>query len=168
MKRLWIVPVVFVTLLVPAVVLAGSGEGSFDGVVRAIESRYHVHATRIPFMGLISLVADKATHEGVNRVRVAEIDDFSAQVDGDELNRIVTEKLGAGWERMIRETSRKGGEQTLIFAHPEAERMGLLIVDLDGSEMDLVEVSVDPRHLNEEIGHYEHHHDDESAGNESD
>jgi hypothetical protein len=69
---------------------------------------------------------------------------------------MVEEKLGAGWERMIRETSRKGKEQTLIFVHPEGERMGMFVVNLDGSEMDVVQVSVDPRHLNDQIGSYEH------------
>ena len=157
MRRLWIVPMVFVALLVPVAVLAGGG-GGFDGVVRSIESRYHVRATRIPFMGLISLISRKATHEGIGDMHVAEFDSFSEPVDGEELNRMVEQKLGAGWERIIRETSRKGDEQTLIFMRPEGERMGLFVVDLDGQEMDVVEVSVDPDHLNENIGQYEHHH----------
>ena len=157
MKHFWIVPVVFVALLIPVAVLAGGGNG-FDDVVSSIESRYHVRATRIPFMGLVSMVARRATHDGVGGVHVAEIENFSAPVDGDELNRMVEEKLGAGWERMIRETSRKGKEQTLIFVHPEGVRMGMFVVDLDGSEMDVVQVSVDPRHLNDQIGNYEHRH----------
>ena len=33
MRRLWLIPIVFVVLLVPVVVLAGGGEGGFDGVV---------------------------------------------------------------------------------------------------------------------------------------
>jgi hypothetical protein len=148
---------VFVALLVPVAVLAAGG-GGFDGVVRCIEARYHVRATRIPFMGLISLISRKATHEGVGDMHVAEFDDFSAPVDGEELNRLFEQKLGAGWERIIRETSRGGHEQTLIFMRPEGDRMGLFVVDLDGHEMDVVEVSVDPDHLNENIGQYEHHH----------
>ena len=144
MKRLWLIPIVIVVLLIPVAVLAGSGEGGFDGVVHSIESKYHVRATRIPFLGLISLVAGKATHEGVSGLHVAEFEQFSEPVDGDELNRMVEEKLGSGWERIIRETSRKGNEQTLIFIHPEGERMGLFVVDLDGHEMDVVQVSVDP------------------------
>ena len=148
---------VFVALLVPVAVLAAGG-GGFDGVVRSIESRYHVRATRIPFMGILSAISRKATNDGVWGVHVAEFDDFSAPVDGEELNRMVEQKLGAGWERIIRETSRKGDEQTLIFMRPEGERMGLFVVDLDGQEMDVVEVSVDPDHLNENIGQYEHHH----------
>lgn len=158
MRRLWLVPMVFAALLIPVTVLAGSGEGGFDGVVRSIERQYHVRATRIPFLGLVSLVARKATHEGVSGLHVAEFESFSEPVDGQELNRMVEEKLGSGWERIIRETSRKGAGQTLIFIHPEGERMGLFVVDLDGHEMDVVQVSVDPDHLNDNLGQYEHHH----------
>jgi hypothetical protein len=162
MKQFFWIPICFVALLIPVVVLAGGGEGGFDGVVGSIESRYHAHATRIPFLGLISFVARKATHEGVGNLHVAEFDNFSAQVDGDELNRMVEQKLGQGWERIIRETSKTGGEQTLIFMRPEGSRMGLFVVDLDGHEMDVVQVSVDPDHLNENIGHYQHHHDSDA------
>ena len=34
--------------------------------------------------------------------------------------------------------------------------MGMFIVDKDGNEMDVVQVSVDPDHLNESIGKYDH------------
>jgi len=164
MRRLWIIPMVFIALLIPVAVLAGSGEGGFDGVVHSIESRYHVRATRIPFLGLISLVANKATHGSVSGLHLAEFESMSGPVDGDELNKMVEEKLGSGWERMIRETSKKGNEQTLIFVRPEGERMALFVVDLDGHEMDVVQVSVDPDHLQENIGHYGHHHDDQEDG----
>jgi hypothetical protein len=131
-------------------------------VVRAIEQRYQVHATRIPFMALASLVANRATHGGVGGVRIVEFEHFDKAVDGEELNRMVEEKLGQGWERMIRETSRHGNEQSLIFARPNGSRMGLFILDLDGNEMDVVEVSVDPDHLKETIGKYDHHAGDDS------
>ncbi len=164
MRWFLLIPVCVIALAVPVVVLA-SGGGGFDGVVDAIEMRYHAHATRIPFLGLVSLVAHKATRGGVSGLHVAEFDNFTAQVDGDDLNRMVGEKLGSGWERVIRETSKKGGEQTLIFMRPEGNRMGLFVLDLDGSELDVVQVSVDPDHLNESIGKYSHHagRDDEGA-----
>ena len=183
MRRPWVIPIVFLALLIPAVVLAGSGESGFDGVVNSIESKYHVRATRIPFLGLISLVSRKATHGGVGSLHVAEFESFSEPVDGDELNRMVEQKLGSGWERIIRETSRKpgspatglgrwggkGNEQTLVFIHPEGERMGLFVVDKSGSEMDVVQVSVDPKHLDDDIGHYQHHHrDTDKDGDDSD
>lgn len=152
-------------VVVPWVALAAGGEGGFDGVVSSIEGRYHVQATRIPFMGLASLVAGTATHGGVSGVQVAEFEHFSAPVDGEELNRMVEQKLGQGWERMIRETSRHGNEQTLIFAHPEGKRMGLFILDLDGNEMDVVEVSVDPQQLKDTVGKYEHRGQDGGSNN---
>lgn len=155
MRYLWTVFLLLVALLIPAVVLAGSGDG-FDGVVGAIENQYHVRATRIPFMGLVSLVSRRATHGGVSGLHVAEFDSFREPVNGEELERTVERNLGAGWERVIRETSHRGGAQTLIFMRPEDERMGLFIVDLSGREMDVVELSVDPNHLNDSIGRYEH------------
>ena len=148
-----------VALLIPVVVWAANGEGGFDGVVDSIESQYHVHATRIPFMGLASLIAGGATHGGVGGIHVAEFEHFTAPVDGEELDRMVEQKLGQGWTRMIRETSRHGGEQTLIFARPEKKRMGLFIVDLDGGEMNVVQVSVNPDRLNETVKQYKHNED---------
>ncbi|HEU5458188.1 MAG TPA: hypothetical protein VFU68_06185 [Terracidiphilus sp.] len=163
MRRFLWIAAAFCALAVPTAVLAGSGGNGFDGVVNSLESRYHAHATRIPFMGLVSLVAHGATHQGVGNLHVAEFDDFHATVDGDELNRIVTARLGEGWSIMVRETSRKGNEQTLVFSRPEGHRMGLFVVDLDGHEMDVVQVSVDPDHLSQFVNDKTDHHGDENT-----
>jgi len=171
MRPVWMVPIALAVLAVPVAVLAGSGEGGFDGVVHSIEGRYHVHATRIPFLGLMSFVARKATHGGVGNLHIATFESFQGPVDGDELNAMVEQKLGAGWERMIRETSRHGCEQTLIFIRPEGPRMGLFVLDADGHELDVVQVSVDPAHLDDDIGHYRHRHweaDDDSESDDKD
>jgi hypothetical protein len=159
MRRLWMIPLCFAALAVPVIVLAGSGASGFDGVVSSLEARYQVHANRIPFLGIVSLISRKATHNGVSDVHIAEFENFRGDVDGEELNSMVERKLGPGWERVIRETSRKGGEQTLILMHPEGNRMGLFVLDLDGHEIDVVQVSVDPNHLNENLSHYRHYHD---------
>jgi hypothetical protein len=145
-----------VAIVVPWVARAAGDVNGFDGVVGTIESRYHARATRVPLLGLASMIARGATHDGVRNVHVAEFEHFSAPVDGDELNRLVAARLGQGWERVIRETSRKGGEQTLIFARPEDKLMGVFIVDLDQQEMNVVEVSVDPDHLMETVNKYTH------------
>ncbi len=168
MKRLLWIPVCLVALAVPAVVLAGNGEGGFNGVVNSIEGRYHVHADRIPFLGLISFVARHATHGQVGSVRVAEIHNFSQPVDGEELNEMVNRKIGQGWQRIIRETSRQGHEQTLIFVRPEGKRMGLFVVDLDGNEMNVVQVSVDPDYVADKIDDYAPHHGHPSSHDVSD
>ena len=157
MRRFVFVLVCFVALLVPVAVLASGGEGGFNGVVRSLEVKYHVRATRIPFMGLISMISRRATQGGVSDVHVAEFDDFSEAMDGEELNRMVEQKLGPEWERIVRETSRYGESQTLIFMHPEGARMGLFVLDASGHELDVVQVSVDPAHLNDKLNEYQHH-----------
>jgi hypothetical protein len=139
--------------------MASGSETGFDAVVHSIEGRYHAHATRIPLLGLISLVSSHATHNRVSSIHIADFESFGEEVDGRELTSLVEQHLGPGWERVIRETSRQGHEQTLIFVHPEGARMGMFIVDLDGHAMDVVQVSVDPDHLGESIGRYSHHHD---------
>jgi hypothetical protein len=160
MRKLILIPVCFLSLAVPVVVLANGVSGGFEQVVSSIEARYHVHAERIPFLGLVNFVARASTQDGVRGMHVAEIEGFESDVDGEELNRLVAEKLGSGWERVIRETSRKGGDQTLIFMRPEGSRMGMFVLDLGGHEMDVVQMSVDPEHLSEKIGKYERHERD--------
>jgi hypothetical protein len=153
-----------VAVLVPWVVRAAGAEGGFEGVVGSIERQYHVRATRIPLMGLIGFIAGGATHGGVGRVRIAEFEHFTEPADGEVLNRIVEEKLGEGWSRIIRDTCRHGSAQTLIFARSEGKRMGLFVLDLDGNEMNVVEVSVNPDRLNDTIRQY-HRHDDKDQSN---
>ena len=156
MRKFILIPICFLALAVPVAVLANGASGGFDQVVSSIETRYHVHADRIPMLGLVSFVARASTHDGVRGMHVAEIEDFHANVDGEELNKLVAGKLGPGWERVIRDTSRSGGDQTLIFMRPEGSRMGMFVLDLGGSEMDVVQMSVDPEHLSEKIGQYAH------------
>lgn len=157
MRQLFWIPICLVALLVPTVVLAGRSQDGFDGVVSSLESRYHAHATRIPLLGLITFVARRAARQDVSNLHVAEFEDFSQKVDGDELNRMVDEKIGSRWQRIVRETSRSGGEETLIYMRPEGRRMGIFVVDVDGHEIDVVQVSVDPDHLNGKLDLYEHH-----------
>lgn len=159
MRKLILIPICFFALALPVVVLASGAQGGFDGVVSSIETRYHVHAQRIPFLGLISFFVSHKATSGVSGMHVAEIEDFQPEVNGEELNNLVQQKLGDGWERVIRETSSKSGSETLIFMHPEGRKMGMFVLDLDGHEMDVVQISVDPNHLSETMGKYQHHHD---------
>lgn len=156
MRKLIFISICMVALLVPIAVLAGGGDFGFDAIVRSIEVKYHAHATRIPFMGMVSFIAGRAGEGGVSRMHVAEFEDFSAPADKDELNNLVEQKLGPGWQRMIRETSRHGAEQSLIFVRPEGKHMGMFVLDVDGSDLDVVQLSVDPDHLNETVAKYQH------------
>jgi hypothetical protein len=158
MKRFWWITASAMAVVSPGLVFAGNAAG-FNRVISAIAMRYHAHAIRIPFLGLASFVAGKPTDGGVNGMRAARFEHFPPDADSDGLTRTVEESLGPDWERIIRDTSRKGGDQTLVFAHPQGNRMGLLVLDLDNHELDVVQVSVDPDHLNETISQYCHQPD---------
>lgn len=162
MRRLILIPICAIALMVPFAVLASSGERGFDGVVRNIEHQYHVKATHIPLMGLVSLVARRASHGAVSGMHIAEFEGFSGEMDGQDMNRMVEEKLGPGWERVIRETGRHGSSQTLIYMRMEGNRMGMFVLDADGHDLNVVQLSVDPRHLAEEVSRYDHHNHDMS------
>ncbi len=173
------VPVVVAGVMAPAILLAAGKPmgGGFDDVVNGIEHKYHVHAHKIPFMGLISFAAGRATHGGVRGLHVAEIENFDADVDGDELTALVEGKAGKGWSRMIRETSRgvegRRGEQTLIYVREEGDHVGMLVVALDGGagkrEMNVVQLSMNPDRLMDEVGQYRKggHHDSDEKGDKA-
>lgn len=166
-------PLGLAAIMTPAVLLAAGGGagGGFDAIVHGIESRYHAHATRIPFLGLMSGIAGIATHGGVHNLHLATFENFNTgdkPVDGDELLGLVEQRAGGNWSRMIRETSRGGDEQTLIYIRPEAKQIGMLIVDLDHHELDVVELSVNPDQLMKEAREHSHHHHDTDADSDHD
>ena len=170
MRRSWSGALVFagvVAVMTPAILLAASGSvGGFDAVVHDIETRYHARASRIPFMGLISGIAGIATHGGVRNLHVAEFEDMKERVDGTELNEMVEHHIGGDWKRIVRETSRGGNEQSLIYVRAEGDHMGMLVVDLDGKELDVVQLSINPDQLSREIKAHEKHpaREDDGAG----
>ncbi len=163
-----LIPVGVAAVMTPMILLAAGGVGTgFDAVVHGIQSRYHGHVNRIPFLGLISCVAGAATHGGVRGLHVAEIENLQGPVDGAELNALVEQRVGQGWSRIVRDTTRvaghDGSNQTLIYVKPDGDRMAMLVVDLDGNEMNVVQVAVDPNHIDDMDGLWHAHgknHDD--------
>lgn len=169
-----LVPLGIAAIMTPAIMLAaGSGGTGFDAVVHSIESRYHARATHIPFMGLISGIARISTHGGVRGLHIAEFENFrtnaSEPVDGAEFNALVEKHVGPGWQRMIRETSRDGGEQSLIYVRAEGQHLGMLVVDLDGKDLDVVQLSMNPDQLMDEVARHHHHRrsDDDDSGSDN-
>jgi hypothetical protein len=158
-----------IAAMTPAILLAAGGAGvGFDAVVRGIETRYHAHANKIPFMGLMSLVAGHATHGGVRGIHVAEIEHLDGPVNGTELNALVAEHMGAGWQRIVRDTSRSGDEQSLIYVKPQGTRLGMLVVDLDHKDMNVVQISINPDKLSDEIIEHRHGRDGDASDDKSD
>ena len=168
MRRLLWIPLILVALAIPVTVLAGGREG-FNGVVGSLEDHYSVRATHIPMMGLVSLIARAGSHGQVANLHVAEFDHFTKPLDRDDLDRLVAEKMGAGWERVILETSRHGQktEQSFIFMRDEHPRIGLFILDHDSNELNVVQLSVDPNQLGQTLHKYTHHNDGNDSTSEA-
>lgn len=168
MRRLLWIPLVLVALAVPATVLAGSGEG-FNGVIGSIEAHYNARATHIPLMGLVSLCARAGSHGQVANLHIAEFDHFTEPLDTTDVSTLVQQKLGAGWERIILETSRRGlnQEQSFIFMRDEHPRIGLFILDHDGHELDVVQLSINPSQLSQTLHQYTHHRHTSDADSDS-
>ena len=92
-------------VMTPAFLLAAGGGsgGGFDSVVRGIESRYHVHANKIPFMSLVSGIAAWQTHGSVHNLHVAEFEEFQGRPGGRQ----------GGWRRVF-EAGRESGRRGLV------------------------------------------------------
>ena len=173
-----LVPVAIAGIMTPAFLLAAGGVNKgqgFDAIVRTIELRYHSRATKIPFMGLISGIAGISTHGGVHGLHVAEFEHFRADdaedFDGAEFNDLIEKHVGPGWQRMIRETSRghdKDGDQTLIYVRPDGKDVAMLVVDSDGNHVDVVQLTMNPDHLMDEVNEHRHHHDSDAANKDDD
>ena len=152
-------------LMVAAFVLAATPRGavmaasedvrSFDGMKLAVETRWHGHDQHIPMQWLMSGVAGLYTHGGVSRMRIAEIDHLPSRIDGADLEAMATAEMGAGWQRIVRETSREANEQSLIYMKPEGTRLAMMVVDFDNGEMDIVQLAIQPDQLSRQIRRWE-------------
>ena len=139
----WWLPAVLA--LVPVTGCAASGH-DFDAVVSAVQARYPAQVQRVPLMGLVSLCARVVTGDGVKGMQVAEFENFRNAPDPAELDRLVSDTLGAGWQRFVMERDRDGNA-SLIFSQPDGEAMRLMIADYEHGELDLVRIEVNGKRM---------------------
>lgn len=138
-----------------AVLAASEDERTFHELEQALVTRWGGHVQHIPMQWLVSGLAGAYTHGGVSRMRLAEMDDLPKRLDGAELETMATARMGAGWQRIVRETSREGDEQSLIYVKPEGNRLAMMVVDFDHGEMDMVEMAIQPNQLSKQIRRWE-------------
>jgi hypothetical protein len=139
----WVLPAVLA--LVPVTGCAASGH-DFDAVVTAVQTRYPAHVQKVPLMGLISFCARVATGDGVKGMQVAEFENFRHAPDAAELDRLVSETLGSGWQRFVT-TRDRNGSVSLIFSQPDGRAMRLMIADYENGELDLVRIEVNGKRM---------------------
>jgi len=133
-----------IAVVLPRTVRAANPD--FDAVVAAVEHRYDVRAERVPMMGFVSLCARVATGGGVKGMKVAEFDHLTGAASADELDELVSQSLGGGWQRFVAERERNG-ELSLIYVQPDGRAMRMLIASYEHGELDVVRVEVNADRL---------------------
>lgn len=131
----------------------------FGNIVRYIESRYHVHRNYPFLMALAGTAAKAWPGTGVKDVKIALFEDqHLLQTASDrELDELVQAAGNSGWQPLVKSFSRRSGDHSYIYAKPEGRYLTLLIVNVEPSEAEVVQVKIDPKQLegflNEHNGH---------------
>lgn len=154
--------VLIIVLCSSAVAFAGDHE--FRGVVHSIETTYGVRHMHIPLLGVALFFAHPA---GVHGLRLALFEGFKTPADSDGFCRLIEDSLGPGWSSFVRVQSRgeTNGETTFIYVNPNAGSMHLMIVNIEPTEAQVIEVSLSNRDIKkwlkepgEEAEHQSGHH----------
>jgi len=130
---------------------------NFNHLVSNIEQRYQVRHDRIPFLGFVSFCARIVTHDGVHGLHLAQFEDVGNRVPSDDFDTFVRGQLGETWNVIVRTHEKATNEDTIIYARADGGRFVLLIAQLEGKELSLVKIGVDPDRLPRWLNEHEHH-----------
>ena len=145
--------VLLVTLVSVFALGATPARANFDDIVRAVESRYHVHRTWIPMFGLVRFALWVAHPGGVSDVQLATFEDSKID-DVQELTDIVRRNVGEPMQPLVQSRSNRNGETTLIYARPlGGDRVALLIFAHERSDTTLIRVVVSMDKFSQAMNH---------------
>ena len=128
----------------------------FGAVVRAIESRYHVHQNGgVPFFGLVRLAVWIVHPEGVYDLQLAMYEKTSFG-NAREIADLVRRNAGE-YQPMVQTWSNRTGECAFIFAHPVGDdRVAMLIFAHDHEDTTIVKVVVSVDKFTEAVNRPKH------------
>jgi len=132
----------------------------FGTIVQHIETRYHAHRNFRLLMAFAGLTVKMWQGTGVKDVKIAIFENqklFQANADA-ELDELLNSASKAGWHPLVRSISRRRGERSYIYAQPAGKDLKLLIVNVEQTEAQIIEVKVDPDKLEHFVDKHEHHH----------
>jgi hypothetical protein len=126
----------------------------FSTVANAIDGHRGVKRVWIPFLGLARMVAWVASPKGVHDFQLATFEGAD-RLDPRELQRIMAEKAGAGFQPLVRTWSRRSKEWSFIYARPRPNgtRVELMILAHDDDATVLIRVDVDTKIIARELHH---------------
>ncbi|HEX2253635.1 MAG TPA: hypothetical protein VHQ65_10245 [Thermoanaerobaculia bacterium] len=139
-------------VLLAAVLATGCASGSpgYRSTVREIERLPGVQRVHVPMLGVARFVSNRTGGPRGLRLAVFETPSSSlAAPDREPLGDHLARTAGPGWQRLLR--ARSAGEDVLILARPEGERLRLLMLAHEPHEVVLLEVSVHPDDLLETV-----------------
>jgi hypothetical protein len=132
---------------------ARPARADFDDIVRAVESRYHVHRTTIPMFGLVRFALWVVHPGGVSDVQLATFEDAHFD-DQQGLADIVRRNAGEPMQPLVQARSNRNGETTLIYARPlGGDRVALLIFAHDREDTTVLRVVVSMDKFSETMNH---------------
>ncbi len=122
---------------------------SFDSIERKLESRLGA-PTSIPFLGLARLFVKVGHPDGVHDVELAVFEHPPAMIDGHLADAVLRAEVPEGFKPMVRRIA-KNGEWTFIYAKPVGDRLEMIVLNGEKSEVVLVRVIVDPAAIQQSI-----------------
>ena len=131
-------------LILCGTTLASAGDHEFRGVVRSIETSYGVHHMHIPLLGVALFLVRPA---GVGGIKLAVFEGFKTPTDANDVTRVIESSLGPAWHPFVKVQEKGGtnGETTLIYASPAGGHMRMMIVNIEPSEAEVVELNLNDR-----------------------
>lgn len=135
---------------VPAV---AAPSGTFDSVVVGIERAFSIHSRRFPMLGFASGLARVVTWGGVKGVRMAQFGNVGSGVNADALESVLKDTLGGSWHLFVTDFHRESGEATFVYERPSHRSVVLVIANLDGAELSLIQVELGEKRLAAWLNH---------------
>lgn len=144
MKRTMLIVVIF-CLAAPIV----SHASEVDRVARAVEAQLGVRRTHIPMLGFAMFVGKVASGFQMPGAKLAVFEDERlSNCSPEELERAVSNALGAEWTPFVKSVSNHGGEQTWIYLRPQGKGLHMFIATAESGEVSLIEVKASERQMN--------------------
>lgn len=126
----------------------------FAEVAKALDRKAGVKRIWIPLLGLARFAVRVIQPEGVNDFQLATFEG-TERVDPRDLQLMMREKLGQGFQPLVQVWSRKSGKKefSFIYARPRPNREDIEIVILahDDEDTVLVRVNVDANVLAQQL-----------------
>ena len=143
----WAVVAVLALAMPVQEVLAAAGPHDFDTLRQALDGELHRRGKGVPMMWAVSLAARGFTGGGVRGLRVVQYEGLPEEAFADRvaLEKTVRRELGAEWSPMVRE--RSAGETSLVYVQPAGKNVRMIVMDLEGRELNLVRMELSPEAL---------------------